>query len=277
VPDPSGSVFTEASDLVLSLFLSIGLATVGVLFFAVGSLVVVACGKPRALEFQRTWLGIDVLMSIAVYISGLVLLGIAWAYFGSLGSLEQALPALAVTAGTGALVAAFLLFRARELSLDLGWFGFGGGDHVRSVALGALTYVFGLPLLIGLMGIWNVALTSLGVTEGQDVAVMIESASRDDLLPIALLAAIVIPWVEELYFRGALFSWLHKVGGAKVAVLVSSVLFAAIHGFVASGPIFVLALMLAFARIHSRGILACFVIHAMHNGLQVAVLHFLKP
>tara|TARA_R110002126_G_scaffold4409_42_gene23334 strand:- start:15266 stop:16099 length:834 start_codon:yes stop_codon:yes gene_type:complete len=277
VPETAGSIFTEATDLVLTLFSSFGLATFGVLLFAVGGTLVRGLAKPAQVEFQRTWMGVDVLMSIAVYLATTIALALGWVAVRGLESLEQALPALALTAIGGLTVSVMLLVRARTLSLNLGWFAFGDQGHARSVLVGGITYLFGLPMLLGFMGVWSVLLNLLGVSEGQDVALMIEAAAKEDLVPIALLAALVIPWTEELFFRGALFGWLHKVGGAITAVVLSSILFAGIHGFVASGPILVLAFLLAFARIHSRGILACFVIHAMHNGLQVAVLHFLKP
>jgi len=185
---------------------------------------------------------------------------------------QQALPAIFITAVSGIVAGFFVLLVAKARGHSLGLLGLGGRRHLRGILVGATTYITGLPLLIGWMGIWSFLLTVLRVDPAQDVAVLIEQAPREQLLAIGLLATLVVPWGEEVLFRGALLGWLHGRLGATTAVIGSSLAFALIHPLVVSGPIFVLALLLASARLRSHGILACLVMHGMHNGLQILLL-----
>ena len=89
---------------------------------------------------------------------------------------------------------------------------------------------------------------------------------------IALFGAFVAPFTEEAVFRGLLYPSLRKVlpGGAFGAAVAVSLLFAAIHGsLVAFVPLFVLAMLLAGVMERTNSLLACVVVHAIHNGTSL--------
>ena len=52
-----------------------------------------------------------------------------------------------------------------------------------------------------------------------------------------LAAAVVVALVEEFWFRGALHSAFHRIGGAPAAICVVAALYAAVH-FIEAGPTF---------------------------------------
>ncbi len=92
------------------------------------------------------------------------------------------------------------------------------------------------------------------------------SASETDRWLVAFTAVIVAPVVEELVFRGFFYGFLKRCGGALVALLVSSALFAIVHGFVpALLPLFVLAICLALAYEFTGSLWVPTCMHALFN------------
>ncbi len=131
-----------------------------------------------------------------------------------------------------------------------------------------------------------------------------------DVLPLAIVAVIVAPLVEELIFRGALLGWLDRLvagsetgveilwwntadspysergvrgaGSARwLAVIGSSVVFAALHlGNGPEGqpvgpdivPLFLLALVLGWTTRQTGRLTSAFVIHFLLNAYTVTLL-----
>jgi len=87
---------------------------------------------------------------------------------------------------------------------------------------------------------------------------------KDPLL-FLLVGCIFAPLVEELFFRGIIYSWIRQRQAAPVAVLVSAVLFASMHGFLS--PVQLIG-GIAFAVVYEwRGsIWAAYVLHVLANA-----------
>ena len=94
----------------------------------------------------------------------------------------------------------------------------------------------------------------------------------------AFVAFFTAPLVEELIYRGVLYSALERAAGMWVAVVVVSLLFAGVHVFQYSNNIGVitvitlLSFVLTFARAYSGSVLPPFIIHLVFNGIQSLVL-----
>ncbi len=97
------------------------------------------------------------------------------------------------------------------------------------------------------------------------------------LNPVAAWLGVVfiIPYVEEILFRGLLFGALQKIWGITAAVLVSSVLFVLVHlqlvGFLV---LFLVGLILAWARLRSASLGLPIALHALNNAIAMLVLTF---
>ena len=88
--------------------------------------------------------------------------------------------------------------------------------------------------------------------------------------------ALFAPFFEEFFFRGLLLRWLSRIGGAAVAVLVTAVLFAAVHGQFALHPgaqgwlfsleLFLAGVVLALWVKATGSLRASFATHAAYNG-----------
>jgi membrane protease YdiL (CAAX protease family) len=89
----------------------------------------------------------------------------------------------------------------------------------------------------------------------------------------ALILAIVVlgPLAEEIVFRGFVQAALRSAAGPQVAIVVSAVLFGAIHGAAYALPIALLGLLFGWLRERHGGLAAPILAHMLHNGLTVAV------
>jgi len=85
---------------------------------------------------------------------------------------------------------------------------------------------------------------------------------------VFFLGVIVAPFVEEIMFRGALYSWLRARMGAISAMFASAILFAAVHpqGAIGLLPLSMIGLVLAFIREWRGSLLACMLAHACFNA-----------
>lgn len=129
-----------------------------------------------------------------------------------------------------------------------------------------------LVLPVGLL--WALALVQRGAALHVQEVVETFARPANAFQPwlIALFGAFVAPFTEEAVFRGLLYPSLRKVlpGGAFGAAVAVSLLFAAIHGsLVAFVPLFVLAMLLAGVMERTNSLLACVVVHAIHNGTSL--------
>lgn len=79
---------------------------------------------------------------------------------------------------------------------------------------------------------------------------------------------VLAPIVEELIFRGVIFSGFQKNFRPFWAVVLSALLFALFHlNPWQLGPTFLLGLLLGFIRLRTGSLLAAIFTHALHNGM----------
>jgi len=90
-----------------------------------------------------------------------------------------------------------------------------------------------------------------------------------------VLAGLVIPLFEELFYRGIILTSLLRTGSAPLAIVVSAVFFGIVHlALPASVPaLMILGLALGYAYYRTRSLWAPFVMHAAFNlfNLSLAV------
>lgn len=92
------------------------------------------------------------------------------------------------------------------------------------------------------------------------------------LFAIALLPAVA----EEIFYRAILIDRLTKVGGNKhMAILISALIFAAIHFQPANMlPILFMGLLFGYIYVQTRNIFYSMFIHFLNNGLQIVAMYF---
>ncbi len=206
-------------------------------------------------------------------VAGGVTIFILWIlFFGVVGLMGQAL-ALPVDAGLLVVFGeAVLLLPVWYLTIhkykvrwaDLGLRGF----QTWAVGLGC-----GLMLLSLLFNLVYAALLGLFDLQIQpDIALMFENTD----FPIALLVggAVVAPFVEEVFFRGFVFTGLRQRLGWKQAALASAGLFALAH-FIPTSilPIFILGLIFAYLYQLSGSIWPAILMHMLTNTIALSAAY----
>jgi membrane protease YdiL (CAAX protease family) len=91
-------------------------------------------------------------------------------------------------------------------------------------------------------------------------------------------AALIVAFIEELYFRGALFTALGRSNPAFVAVWTTAVAFALAHPKPRDwAALFVVALVLGELRRHARSIWPGIALHAAFNATTLLFVFVTRP
>ena len=139
---------------------------------------------------------------------------------------------------------------------------------------------FGLWSCIALaIGLWlfGIALATLFGGQETDIDRIIAS-SNAARFSVAFLAVATAPIVEETIYRGVLFPPLRRAAGVKWAIVIVTLMFAAVHFFQywnnpgVIAAVTVLSLVLTWVRARTGRLLPCFAIHAAFNGIQAIII-----
>lgn len=109
----------------------------------------------------------------------------------------------------------------------------------------------------------------------QLVSLFLKSENVVQLAGTILIVGIAIPFYEEVFFRGFLFDSLHRLRGPRVALVVSSVSFALVHGFAFAVPLLFLSFALGWLRLKTGNLKMSFLLHASNNSCSVLIGYFL--
>ncbi|MCH9610544.1 MAG: hypothetical protein S4CHLAM81_03860 [Chlamydiales bacterium] len=167
----------------------------------------------------------------------------------------------------------YLLLMKREAAYSILW----GGAPVklrvffRTCGFGVVSWFLAYPCVLVING-----LIKLLFGEGGDdqLALQFLKSTLDRPLLLAatlLFVVVVVPFSEELLFRGFLQTWLRKRFGVLVSLLLSSALFALVHysggqnNVEVVGSLFVLALFLGYLYERERLLWAPIALHATFN------------
>lgn len=138
-------------------------------------------------------------------------------------------------------------------------------------------------------GIWKstgLAILLLGLTiailykfGGPDTELeRILRSSRAAALMLAFLATVTAPLMEEVVYRGILYSALQRLAGPLISVLLVTSIFSGLHVFQywpnvgAITAIALLSLALTVVRARTGRLLPCYVIHLVFNGVQSIII-----
>ncbi|MBN1688344.1 MAG: CPBP family intramembrane metalloprotease [Candidatus Omnitrophica bacterium] len=155
------------------------------------------------------------------------------------------------------------------------------GKILRELVIGWLGYLAILPAF----AIVLIAVVFISEWLAQEpplhpiINVFLEEEKRNPFLVqySVLLAAVIGPFFEEIFFRGFCYSIIKKKWGKIWGMLASSALFAWIHeSSFAFWPIFVLGLGLAYLYEKRQSLIAPMVLHITHNSVFLAYFFLTK-
>ena len=122
---------------------------------------------------------------------------------------------------------------------------------------------------------------SLDVFQQQQLEFDNNTVQGARLLVVFITLVIIPPITEEIVFRGFLYNSLKKVTMKRVAVVITSILFAAAHleffgenplNFIAAIDTFVLSLFLIWVYEKTENLWAPIMLHALKNAIAFVVL-----
>jgi hypothetical protein len=149
---------------------------------------------------------------------------------------------------------------------------------IKELFIGPITYIACiLPFLIAL-SVYAMILLYLKVDPagGAHPVVPLLTRSNNSSLfwLIFVMAVVAAPFVEELMFRGALYSWLRERMRPSLAIFVSAFIFAVIHpqGAIGVVPLTMIGMMLAFLREWRNSLVAPILAHACVNGVTLTLV-----
>lgn len=168
------------------------------------------------------------------------------------------------------LLAWFVVTRARRYSFrsTLGWTS-GGFAWWHYVAI--LFVFFAVAAVVG----------HFYPEQDNEMLRMLRS-SRAAVFAVAFMATFSAPLVEEVVYRGVLYSAFQRTFGVAAGVIIVTLLFALVHvpQYYPSVSTIVLltflSLILTLIRVRSGSLLPCIILHMIFNGLQSVIL-LLEP
>jgi membrane protease YdiL (CAAX protease family) len=262
----SDSGISNLSDEGIRVLVGASLVTVGLILVP----LLIALSKvwiPERNNFFARWGFTHFVLVVLVWLAGVLVYPplLSSIYGGELDLLGNLLLMALIFLGP-----AILIFRlAAKLDPDgIRCLGFRAEGSLRCALFGLSSYILLLPAIFGTTLVWPWVLEVIGY-EAEPQSIMQEFLAQGTSgiwLPL-LFAVLILPFFEELVFRAFLQPLMvqnfREVGG----VVLTSALFALLHGFSLFLPVFALALVMGSIMQRSQRFVACWAIHATHNGL----------
>lgn len=149
----------------------------------------------------------------------------------------------------------------------------------KNVLAGIIAYIFILPILIIVLllsvSLWN----SFGFKPPPQpvVDIFLQEKRKDIVIFFSIFVAILGPVIEEMFFRGFLYSAIKKHTGVFKAALISAVLFSLLHfNLFSFFPIIVLGLLMAYIYETTNSLISSITVHIIHNSIMVVFVFFVK-
>ncbi len=224
---------------------------------------------------MRAWpfpAGLYLFAICALWVLGAIFVGVFAT--GPLASGRSPVVALLITGYaqhiSGFLAAALAYRHVRRLSPPAAAHAPIAAKKILPAAL--LTYCVALPLTLLATLLWSNLLAKFHVhAPPQDMLDYIRQANSPGLLvALLVLPVIVAPLSEELVFRGGVYRILLHHAPRWVALIVSGLLFALVHGYTFTlVPLTVLGIVLAYAYERTGRIAVPILVHALFNLTSV--------
>src|SRR5881227_3615091 len=175
-----------------------------------------------------------------------------------------------VAIGMVLFVAAFLKLRRFNIS-DLT--GLARLSFTRAFVTGLVLLIFAYPLII--FAEWLTARWLGSGSSRQGIIELFNGSQSMEQRVIILLATAIAPVAEEFIFRFFLYGVLRRYLGRSIGIIVSALLFAAVHVHLPSfAPLFALGICFTLAYEWSGSLLVSMTMHAIFNAITLLALAF---
>lgn len=191
-------------------------------------------------------------------------------------NLRMALGTFFIDITAGAAILYFVLIKYKDglSSLGLTLNGF-----YKNVLFGITAYIFVLPILIAVLMLSMLLLDAIGYKPPPQLVfdMFFEERRSNVILFLTIFISILGPIIEEIFFRGFLYSAVKKRFGILLGVLLSGALFSMLHANIAGFlPIMVLGILMAFLYETTGSLISSMSVHILHNSIIVGFVFFIK-
>lgn len=165
-----------------------------------------------------------------------------------------------------------VLIRWRRLTwADL---GFRPTTPLRILAM--IPLAVGMTILVGAVALAQDALFGISAPEDSGLPLEEGDVSTSAVLAVLLVAVVLAPFFEELFFRGILFQYLRSryllvARGLFEAVVISALAFATLHLGGSILPILPVGVVLALVMHRTNSLWPPIALHMFYNGLVVVL------
>lgn len=172
-----------------------------------------------------------------------------------------------------------LYFTVRQYKEKLISIGITFKNFFINIFYGIVGYIATLPLLFLILALTSIVTGLFKYVPKEQVVVELFMRENNPafLLYTSIFAAIAGPIVEELFFRGFMYSAVKKYAGVFWATIISASLFALLHthavGFL---PIMVLGILLAYLYERTGTLVSSMTVHIMHNFSMLLLVFLAK-
>lgn len=211
---------------------------------------------------------------------------------------KEALSQFIKTDQTGMLIQILSIFPAHILTLILAWFvvtQFRKYSFRKTLGweLNGFKIWHAVAITVGFFLVGALMMWLFGKKEN-DFETMLKSY-RNIVFPVAILATFTAPLVEEVVYRGVLYSAFQRTFGIVYGVVLTTFLFALVHvpqysryaepqdggsfaltnfdpDYATITTLFLLSLTLTMIRVYTKNLLPCIILHTIFNGIQSVIL-----
>jgi membrane protease YdiL (CAAX protease family) len=158
----------------------------------------------------------------------------------------------------------------------------GGWPLGQIVKSGVVTFLISVPLVDGTSVAWEYLLTKTGLpNEKQALVDILQNGHSSTLAALLVVVAVfIVPFTEEMVFRGGLFRYFRTRVPRWTAILLTSALFGALHvswgghyeGLPSLAPLIVLAVVFCLAYERTGLVGTAIVAHALFNLKEFILL-----
>jgi len=157
--------------------------------------------------------------------------------------------------------------------------GLKASSFFRNILSGITAYIFMLPVLLVILifSIWILNVFGYTPPPQPVFEVFMEEKKGPVLLFLTVFVSVLGPVVEEVFFRGFMYSAVRKHTGVLAAAFLSGAIFSMLHtNIVGFLPIMALGVLLAYLYETTGSLVASISVHILHNSIIVAFVFFLK-
>ena len=170
----------------------------------------------------------------------------------------------------------FVIVKYRK---DLSSLGLKLSNFLSNVLTGITAYMLIIPLLLVvlILSVWFLNLIGYTPPPQPIFEIFMKEERSKVLLFLTIFVSIFGPVIEELFFRGFMYSAVRKRIGVTASAFLTGAVFSLLHTNVAGFlPIMTLGILLAYLYETTDSLVASMTVHILHNSIIVGFVFFIK-